>query len=172
MNGSEFKMDKKTFTVDKRAYPEKFSKHFFEKLRAIGKKPKFTEKTRGIRTLKRRKPLMFMNAGSRKCALHNTVMCPTQPCPYTTLNKKIALTMRHSRLDVKQHAIVKTLAFGKKGLKERLSKVFLLNEEAANASFIPKISKVPGAKEEETTLPTPEEKYGVDFKKSDPIIFK
>lgn len=63
-------------------------------------------------------------------------------------------------------------------MTERLSKVFMLNEELSNCQFIPKISKPPksanmkAAGEEEDKLPEPNEKYGENFKKSDPMIYK
>lgn len=183
--GQEFALDKKTMQVNRTGYPEKFAKLFISKLREAGKKPKLTQTTRGIRTVRRKRPMMFMNAGSVKCSMHNTVMCPTQPCPYTTLNKKVALTMK-SRVKITESKLMKTLAFGKSDLQTRLKKVFMQNEELDNCRFMPMMSEKStqimartNQEGEERQLTTKaevekyfDEKFDKNFKKSDPQIFK
>jgi hypothetical protein len=75
-NGAEFSMDKKTLAVKRTEYPEKFRQLFFKKLREVSKRePKLKERHRGVRNIYRKKPVMFINAGSRKCTLH-PVSCP------------------------------------------------------------------------------------------------
>lgn len=117
--GAEFTVDKKTLAVKRTEYPEKFRRYFFKKLREVTKRePKLAERQRGVRNIYRKKPLMFINAGSRKCTMH-TVSCPLVPCPYATSNKKVALTYKISKKAGKNEInVMKVLAFGKADLRE------------------------------------------------------
>ena len=70
----------------------------------------------------------------------------------------------------KEIPVMKTLAFGKADLREQLKKIFMTNEEIDNCQFIPKISN-PG--EIGTDKPFDvNEKFGENFSKSDPTIWK
>lgn len=178
-NGAEFSLDSKTLTVSQQPFPEKFKRLFFKKLREESKKePKLAGTKYGVRNVRRKVNRMFMTSGGHKCALH-PVSCPVYPCKYGTLNKKIALTFTKTRKNVKEKLVSKTLAFGKRELYETLSKIFMTNDEAANCQFIPKISEKSreimkkGQPEEEGKKPaTFEEKFGANFTKSDPTIYK
>ena len=130
-NGAEFSLDKQSLQVKKTPYPEKFRRHFFKKLREVGLKPKLQIGRSGLRTTRRKKPMMFMNAGSQRCALHD-LGCPIKPCKFASLNIKVALTGVRSKKAVKDVAVMKTLAFGKKELHAQLKKVFMTNDEINN----------------------------------------
>ena len=166
-NGAEFTLDKQSLQVKKTPFPDKFRRHFFKKLREIGLKPKLHVDRKGMRTTKRRKPMMFMNAGSQRCALHD-LGCPVKPCEFASLNMKIALTAGRAKKAVKDIPVMKTLAFGKMELHAQLAKIFMTTDEVKNCQFIPKISK-PGEGKPEKTY---DEKFGVNFTKSDPAIYK
>ena len=75
----EFGFDKPTMSVYKTPVPEKFKRLFFKKLRDLGIKPNLPKTDKRVRNTRRKAPIMFMNAGSRKCTMHATV-CPTMPC--------------------------------------------------------------------------------------------
>lgn len=152
-NGAEFTLDKQSLQVKKTPYPDKFRRHFFKKLREVGLKPSLKIRRSGLRTNRRKKPIMFMNAGSNKDA---------------RLNMKVALTGVHAKRAVNYVAVMKTLAFGRKELHAQLKKVFMTNDEIVNCNFIPKISK-PGDGELTKTC---EEKFGKNFSRSDPAIYK
>lgn len=166
-NGAEFTLDKQSLQVKKTPYPLKFRQHFFKKLREVGMKPKLQICRKAIKTTRRRKPMMFMNAGSQRCALHD-LGCPVKPCQFASLNMKIALTAVRAKKAVKDVPVMKTLAFGKMELHAQLKKVFMTNDEVNNCQFIPKISKPGDGKLEKTY----DEKFGVNFTKSDPAIYK
>ena len=97
MKGNEeFGLDKKTLTVYKTPFPENFKRLFFKKLREIGMKPSLPKTEKRVRNTRRKAPIMFMNGGSRKCTMHDT-SCPTHPCEYASMNKKIMLVKSTSK---------------------------------------------------------------------------
>lgn len=103
MTGNEeFGFDKPTMSVYKTPFPEKFKRLFFKKLRDLGMKPNLPKTDKRVRSTRRKAPIMFMNAGSRKCTTHATV-CPTMPCQWATMNKKIKIMLvrTHSKQTAK-----------------------------------------------------------------------
>lgn len=129
----EFTFDSKTFSVHKNPFPELFKRHFFKKLKLCDSslRPYLPKTDKKVRNTRRKPPMMFMNGGSRRCVLH-TVSCPTQPCPYASLNKKIMLTRLHAKQAAKEVPILRQRIFGRQELKERFKKIFMTNDEQIN----------------------------------------
>jgi hypothetical protein len=92
-----FGQDEKSETF-KKAFPDSFKRHFFRTIKAVsdrkGAKLSYAEVRKRTRKMP---PAFILTSGAGSCKLHK-ISCPTENCPYVTMNQKVIATLQQSKV--------------------------------------------------------------------------
>jgi len=78
----------------KKSYPESFVRYFFRFVKSIGvKRGNKLSLAQVKRRIKKIPPAFIISAGVKRCLMHE-ITCPTEDCPYITMNKKIIMSRK------------------------------------------------------------------------------
>ncbi len=137
----EFKLEtygmKEDSETYKKAYPDKFKRHFFHLIKTLNGKPAGKMTAKQVNKNARRLPTTFMVAGtSKRCTIHE-YSCPSEPCPYRTHNKKIVMTASLASKEVQNTVETRSRVFYREDKKKEMPAIFMTNEDQLNCRFEP-----------------------------------
>ncbi len=168
----------------KKAYPDKFKRHFFHLIKTLNGKPAGKMTAKQVNKNARRLPTTFMVAGtSKRCTIHE-FSCPSEPCPYRTHNKKIVMTASLARKEVQATVETRSRVFYREDKKKDMPAIFMTNEDQLNCRFEPLAGRLNpqfwgiGSKPSEELMKTAvtekefQEKHGPNMKNSHVEVYK
>jgi hypothetical protein len=121
----------------KKAFPENFKRHFFRVLKSVSDRKGAKMNYADVRKRTRKMPTSFViTSGPGSCKLHKHA-CPTENCPYTTMNKKVITTLQESKLKRAELPTRRQRVFYREDMKQKLKEVFMMTGDQLNCTFEP-----------------------------------